>query len=158
MNNNKCGTFLECTNCNTNPVCCSYFDEINPPCLNKEELEKIKKIIGKDNFYNTLDQNLFTLKTNGDNCIFYNDNKCRIYDNRPTDCKLYPFDIMKIKQKYYLILYTLHCINNEQFQNNNYNIDSLVNSIIPWIEDFTDERNFTKIKKKGYKIIKEIKV
>jgi len=158
MNNDKCGTFSECTNCNSNPVCCSYFDEINPPSLNKEELDNIKDIIGNDDFYNILDENLFTLKTNGNNCIFYNDNKCGIYDNRPLDCRLYPFDIMQIEEKYYLVLYVLSCINYDNFQNNTSSIDSLINDFAPWIESFTDERNFTKIKKKEYKIIKEIKL
>lgn len=158
MKDEGCGTFTECTNCASITSCCACFDQINAPSLNKEELETIKNIVQNSDFYDAIDGNLFTLKTKDNKCIFYVNDKCLIYDNRPTDCKLYPFDIMKIEQKYYLVLCILHCINYEQFQSNNYNIDSLINDIVPWIDEFTDERNFSKIKKKAYKTIKEIKL
>jgi len=36
-------------------------------------------------------------------------------------------------------------------------IDNLIQSVMPWIEQFTDERNYTKMKKLKYEVIKEIK-
>ena len=68
MNNSGC--FKHCTNCSSEVVCCSYFDKINAPVLNKEELQKIKEIVKNEHFYEVLGQNLFSLKLTGNNCIF----------------------------------------------------------------------------------------
>lgn len=74
------------------------------------------------------------------------------------DCRLYPFDIIKNNDRYYLILYLLNCINYAFFYAENPNIDSLINDVISWINEFTDEQNFTKMKTKKYETIKEIKI
>ena len=154
MNNSGC--FKHCTNCSSEVVCCSYFDKINAPVLNKEELQKIKEIVKNEQFYEVLGKNLFSLKLTVNNCIFYKDSRCVIYDNRPVDCRLYPFDIIRRSERYFLILYLLDCIDFDSFYCENYELDSLINDIIPWINDFTDEQNFTKMKNKRYRIIKEI--
>lgn len=44
----KDGTFQHCTNCTSNPRCCSNFNKINAPVLNKIKLEKIKRFVGKN--------------------------------------------------------------------------------------------------------------
>lgn len=99
---------------------------------------------------------MFNLKTIEGKCIFLKNGKCSIYQNRPIDCKLFPFDIIKQNSNYYLILYLLNCYDYSNIQEEMSNLDNLINSIIPWIEKFTDERNYTKMKKLKYKIIKEI--
>lgn len=154
---NKIGGYKDCTNCNLVEKCCSTFDEINSPVLNKEELTKIRNTLLNDDFYIKLSDELYQLKTNNNQCIFYQNGKCSIYDLRPTDCKLYPFDIIKKDLKYYLIIYLLDCIDSTKLIKENANLDDLVNYILPWIEEFTDERNYTKMKKLEYRIIKEIK-
>ena len=154
----KDGCFEHCTNCNSDISCCYNFDMINAPVLNKHELERIKEFINSEDFYNAFSDNLFSLKTIGNKCIFYQNNKCLIYDIRPVDCRLYPFDIIKSNDRYYLILYLLNCINYESFYIENHNIDSLINDITTWISEFTDEQNYTKMKTKKYTIIKEIKI
>jgi Fe-S-cluster containining protein len=45
-------------------------------------------------------------KANSDICVFWNENKCSIYQHRPFDCRAYPFDILKINGKYYWIVYS----------------------------------------------------
>lgn len=152
------GTFQYCTNCISNPICCSNFNKINAPVLNKVELEKIKQFVGKEKFYETVEENLYSIKIKEDNCVFYKNHKCTIYDNRPIDCRLYPFDIIKLEDKYYFILYLLECINSKNLEEECSKIDSIIEEVKPWINEFTDERNFTKMKDKKYKIIKEIKI
>lgn len=154
----KEGTFQYCSNCNLNPICCSNFNIINAPTLNRDELEKIKSFVENDKFYNKIEEELYSLKVKNDNCIFYKDNKCEIYDIRPNDCRLYPFDIIKRNDKYYLIIYCLDCFRYRDMEKEIPNIELIVNNIKPWIDNFTDERNFTKMKDKKYKIIKEIKI
>lgn len=55
-------------------------------------------------------------------------------------------------------MYLLECINSKNLEEECSRIDSIIEEIIPWINEFTDERNFTKMKDKKYKIIKEIKI
>jgi Fe-S-cluster containining protein len=47
-------------------------------------------------------------KNNSNICVFWNENerKCSIYENRPFDCRVYPFDICLIDGKYYWIVYS----------------------------------------------------
>jgi len=103
------------------------FDKINLPVLNKEEVELISK--DYDDFYNYIGENLYTLKTIDDRCIFYKDDRCIIYNDRPLDCKLYPFDIIKKDNKYLLILYKLKCIDTDLFIKNIDLVDSIVDKI-----------------------------
>ena len=77
---------------------------------------------------------------------------------RPNDCRLFPFDIIKKEQKYYLILYKISCINIEKYKTNIEATDKIVNKIIPWISDFTDSNNYNKLSKFDYEIIKEIHI
>lgn len=155
---NTLGSFKICISCKFKGECCYSFDKINNPCLNEEELIQIKKNNENDNFFLKIDDGLFNLKTIRGKCIFLKNGKCSIYQNRPTDCKLFPFDIIKQNSKYYLILYSLNCYDNSNIQEDMSNLDDLINSIIPWIEKFTDERNYTKMKKLKYQIIKEITI
>ena len=155
--NNNLGCFTQCTSCPTKGGCCASFNKINSPTLNKDELNNIKKRIKNDQFYKKINENLFQLKVKNKKCIFYQNNNCIIYHERPIDCKLYPFDIIKKDENYYLIIYLLDCININNFITENHNIDRLVNLVTPWIENFTDKRNFTKMKKLNYRIIKKIK-
>ena len=63
---------------------------------------------------NTYTFKCFNINTINNKCIFY-DGKCKIYNNRPYDCRLYPYDIKKINEKFFLVLYKLDCIEYENF-------------------------------------------
>ena len=152
------GCYEDCTNCDSKIVCCSCFDKINAPVLSKNELKRIRQFVNSDDFYNIMGNDLFTLKLEGNNCIFYKNNKCLIYNIRPVDCRLYPFDIIKINNNFYLILYLLDCIDYARFYNESLKIDSLITDIVPLINQFTNEQNYTKMKSKKYKIIKELNI
>lgn len=150
------GNFKQCENCKINGECCKSFCEINSPCVNNQELKQIKDITKSDNFFIKVDDNLFNLKNYTGKCIFYKNGKCSIYQNRPTDCKLFPFDIIKKNSRYYLILYLLDCYDYDNIKKEIINLDNLIDKIIPWIDKFTDKRNYTKMQKLKYKIIKEV--
>lgn len=156
MNDFSDGCYDTCSNCINIKNCCSSFDKINAPVLNKDELLKIKRIVKKNDFYEILSDNLFRLKLSDNDCIFFKNGKCSIYGARPLDCKLFPFDIIKHDLKYYLIIYKLRCINDEQYAQNFELLDSLIKNVKPWIEDYTDDRNYTKMKELKYRVIKEI--
>lgn len=150
------GCYKDCTNCSSKSKCCSHFDKMNLPVLNRKEIVAIERYIKNDDFYNVIENNLFSLKSIHNKCIFYKNGKCSIYKLRPVDCKLFPYDVIKKEQKYYLIIYELDCINTEKFVIENYCDENLIKKIITWIKDFTNDVNYTKMKNYKYKIIKEI--
>lgn len=135
----------------------SSFDRINAPVLNKEELKEISQVLRNNDFYDIIDDNLYKIRLSNNKCIFLENGRCSIYNHRPVDCRLYPFDIIKKDYKYYLILYKLECINNNVIVDDFNCIDKLIDKIKPWIVDYTDDRNYTKMKKLEYRILKEIR-
>lgn len=47
-------------------------------------------------------------QNNSNRCVFWNSDSCRcsIYENRPFDCRAYPFDILEVDGKYHWIVYS----------------------------------------------------
>ena len=58
--------------------------------LSKYDIEKIKKIGFKKDFFVRKDNGFFKIKNKNGRCVFHNGKKCLIYDIRPEGCKLYP--------------------------------------------------------------------
>jgi len=152
MNNE--GTFKKCTNCSEKINCCESFNKLNSPTLSIDEVNNIKE--NYTDFFDKIDDNTYVIKTINNKCFFYKNNRCQIYDKRPLDCRLYPFDIIEKENKYYLILYKLKCNSKNDYINDLKDIDIIVNQIKPWIKEFTNSYNFTKMKNQEYIIIKEI--
>jgi len=92
-----------CSSC-TSQSCCKSFVGAN---LLLTEHKKIKNIIGNDDFVETiLFNNIPTLviknKNNSNECFFWDSQKecCSIYEHRPFDCRLFPFDIHEINGQF----------------------------------------------------------
>ena len=149
------GTYLQCTKCNKTNNCCCNFEKIDRPIISKDEKEKIELCyINNDNkkLFQELTNECFNINTINNKCIFY-DGKCKIYNNRPYDCRLYPYDIKKINEKFFLVLYKLDCIEYENFFEN---VGFLIEKIKPFINTFTDINYNSKLNELEYTIIKEI--
>lgn len=147
------GTYKQCSNCKLKDNCCNSFkDTIDNVMLHeKEYFNIIKKINIKEpeKYFSKIDNEIYNIKTNKNGvCIFYKEGKCQIYENRPNDCKLYPFDIIRKDGDYYLILYKLKCINENKFVEESIRIEEIINDMIPWIDKYTDENNYPKLKQK----------
>jgi hypothetical protein len=153
----KSGTYTKCSRCKEKINCCCYFDKIDLPVLNDSEVKKIGEVSNFD-FYDKISDNMYRLKRCENKCIFYKDDECIIYDIRPIDCQLYPYDIIKKDDEYYLIIYLISCIDVDEFIKENPCSEELINKIIPWIDEFTNEDNYTKLKNYKYKIIKKINI
>lgn len=121
------------------------------------ELIKLREVLRRNDFYDIVEDNLYKIKLYNNECIFLENGRCSIYNYRPLDCKLYPFDIIKRDSKYYLVLYQLGCIEKYTVIDNFDCLDDLIEKVKPWIIDYTDDRNYTKMKRLKYKVIKEIK-
>lgn len=114
-----------------------------PPFLTSEDISRIisqenipfKDFVEKKNRQDG--KNVYYAKTyNNKNCIFYNKKtkKCGIYISRPVDCRLFPLDIIKLKNEYYWINYDI-CkvskkISNEIIEYANKNILPLLSKYI----------------------------
>ena len=62
MQDKKDGCYDVCTNCLTGGNCCSSFDRINAPVLNKEELIQLREILKNNDFYDIVDDNLYKIR------------------------------------------------------------------------------------------------
>ena len=84
-------------------VCQSKCCRSTPPALTSIDFERIAKVTDKKKWYTKLKidkKDIFVVSKSekSDDCIFLSTNGlCIIYENRPLDCKLFPF-FLKIKK------------------------------------------------------------
>lgn len=109
------GTYQFCNSCVGKFDCCCNCETIDMPILLPFEAKRISVISRKgiDDFASKLSSNLYQMnRTDNDphkGCIFFQNNKCSIYKDRPIDCRLFPFDFKEIDGEYWLIYYDQIC-------------------------------------------------
>lgn len=175
--NNNLGTFNLCSNCVGKSATCCCNPDVDSPMMLPNEAEEISKKtnLNKDDFSkkvefskmyndNTL-KDLYQLKRqkHNNNCIFYKDNKCTIYDIRPIDCKLFPYDIKLEKDgNYYLVYYKS---NKCQIMHENikdiklvsYNTRLFLRLLLPYLREWSDKYCCTHLtEQNNYEIICKI--
>ncbi|MCV0400782.1 MAG: YkgJ family cysteine cluster protein [Nitrosopumilus sp.] len=99
-----------CGNCN-HKNCCT---DSAVPLVFPTELDLIKKNHSQyANYLQTVKINgvlinAITKKNNSNECVFWDGatGRCKIYESRPIDCRLYPFDILFVNGDYYWIVYS----------------------------------------------------
>ena len=97
-----------CNSCHAKTCCSDHL----PPFVSDDEFKKIEEATGRSDFVTLREINnkikyIMKTKENTDECIFFNSEKgCTIYQNRPFDCKIFPFDIYKINGIYTWIVYS----------------------------------------------------
>ncbi len=94
------GLQFECTGCG---ACCKLGGGFVYPSL--EDVGFAAKHMGLSitNFtetYMEIHEGQYVFKNKGDNCIFYGENGCTIYEGRPTQCRTYPFWKANLKSSY----------------------------------------------------------
>jgi Fe-S-cluster containining protein len=94
------GLHFECTGCG---ACCKLGGGFVYPSL--EDVGFAAKHMGLSitNFtetYMEIHEGQYVFKNKGDNCIFYGENGCTIYEGRPTQCRTYPFWKANLKSSY----------------------------------------------------------
>lgn len=99
-----------CDSCNHHGCCTGL---ANPIVFSHDlaDLESIGK--SGDEFLKTVkingqDTKFIRKKNNSGICTFYDEDKkiCTVYNNKPFDCRAYPFDICLIENKYHWIVYS----------------------------------------------------
>jgi len=107
----KNGSFKTlCSSCTHNDCCTSFpspivfsHDLVDLKSIRKDGIEFIKETTIDGKKVNTIRK-----KNHSTICTFWDEDKknCSIYNNRPFDCRMYPFDIYFIDGKYRWIVYS----------------------------------------------------
>lgn len=147
------GTYNHCSICKIKKNCCCDFDEIDNIVTTISEKNEIVKRLGKsaDNFFRQINNEAYNILNIQGVCPFY-DQGCTIYDIRPSDCRLFPYDLKEINGRYFLIKYDLPCGS----KNVNEDIDKVINVLMTIIKTYTDTKIEEKVNKLKYIVIKEI--
>lgn len=174
---NSLGTFNLCSNCvGKNSTCCCDTDVDSPMILpNEVEVISKKMKIEKESFSNRVDlakinndyslKDLYQMKRDEktNSCVFYKNNQCTIYDIRPIDCRIFPYDIkLESDGNYYLVYYKSEkCqIMNEDIRNIkmvSYNTRLFFKLLLPYIREWSDKYCCSHLtEKRDYEVICKI--
>jgi len=89
-------------------------------------------------------------------CIFFVNNQCSIYNNRPIDCRLFPFDFKEIDGEYWLIYYNSIDIcralpsDMNEIKNYAHNIRPLLDMLLPYMSECSDPIFSKRLEKQQY--------
>ena len=153
---NKEGTYNHCSKCKIKRNCCCDFDtKIDNVIVSNNEKENIINRVGKDSekFFKKINNEAYNIISHNSICPFYSKG-CTIYDIRPNDCKLFPYDLKKINDKYFLIQYDLPCGSSEVHES----VEHIVKELCLIIDTYTNKKLEDKLDKLQFKIIKEVKL
>lgn len=141
----KNGTYQFCNGCIGKFNCCCNCSEIDMPILLPFEVEKLSRITKRsiDTFANKTTNNLYQVKRVDDDenreCIFFQNNRCSIYENRPIDCRLFPFDFKEIDGDYWVIYYNKVCqavpSNKDEIDLCAHNMRPLLEILLPYLSE-----------------------
>ncbi|MBD5470750.1 MAG: YkgJ family cysteine cluster protein [Lachnospiraceae bacterium] len=145
--NVKKGTYSFCNSCIGKFDCCCNCNKIDMPIILPSEAQEIETISRKsiNDFAIKLTSNLYQMRRfdnqekNG--CIFFVNNQCSIYNNRPIDCRLFPFDFKEINGEYWLIYYNSIDIcralptDINEIKNYAHNIRPLLDMLLPYMSE-----------------------
>lgn len=141
------GTYSFCNTCVGKFDCCCNCNKIDMPIVLPAEAQKIESISRRsiDYFAKKLTSNLYQMKRVDDKeengCIFFINNSCSIYENRPIDCRLFPFDFKEIDGEYWLIYYNDIEIckalptDEDEIKSCAHNIRPLVDMLLPYMSE-----------------------
>lgn len=144
------GTYKFCNSCVGKFDCCCNCNKIDMPIILPQEVKKIESVSRKsvESFAKKLTNNLYQMRRIDDDeekgCVFFVNNKCSIYDRRPIDCRLFPFDFKEIDGEYWLIYYNdieiCKALPNDEEEIKSYahNIRPLVDMLLPYMSECSD--------------------
>ncbi len=150
------GTFDFCDGCPSNKNCCTG-KTVDKAMLTLEDIHTISKRTGLKpaEFSVPSKRSLSYMKVRNSECYFYQNKKCVIYDVRPLDCRLFPFDIQRYKNQLVLVWYHTACpkrINAEAYEEK---VESLLHNLYPYMAEFA-ELYSPLLDKHKYKIVKPV--
>lgn len=155
------GTYSFCNGCIGKRNCCCNSKKIDMPILLPFEAEEIANQTKKniDDFAIKLTNNLYQMRRVADDenngCIFFQNNACTIYKNRPIDCRLFPFDFREIDGEYKVIYYDKICdfipSNQDEINMCAYNLRPLLDLAMPYLSECCDPVFCERLKDQDFK-------
>lgn len=158
----KKGTYKFCNSCVGKFDCCCNCNKIDMPIILPVEAKKIESISRKpiDKFAKKLTNNLYQMRRIDDDenkgCVFFINNACSIYENRPIDCRLFPFDFKEINGEYWLIYYNDIEIckalptDEDEIKSYAHNIRPLLDMLLPYMSECSDPVFSKRLEKQHY--------
>ncbi|MGI0089652.1 MAG: YkgJ family cysteine cluster protein [Nitrosopumilaceae archaeon] len=110
MENDKFSITTLCSSCKKITCCTNFFPPLAYPSdldklkhMGKSEGDFLKNVIIKGKTVKTIKK-----KDNSTTCMFWDEENrlCSIYENRPFDCKMFPFDVFWTDNEYHWIVYS----------------------------------------------------
>lgn len=151
------GTYKFCTGCPIDKNCCTG-KAVELPVITRAEARYISLVKGLPEYEYSIrsTNNLRELKAINDRCYFYQRGKCSIYNQRPIDCRLYPFDIYKdSSERFLLISYTNACPKPINISRYIRTAKSLLRHLGPYLKEYA-EYNTPLLNEKEYRVIATI--
>ena len=96
-------------------------------------------------------------------CIFYDKNElCDIHKIRPFDCRFFPFDILKLNEKFFWIIWKFNCPilnkNKEEFEQYlEEHEKELIPKFIEYLDNYSKFRLKELLSKYQYEVLREVK-
>ncbi len=159
------GAYGFCDDCvRINRKCCCANEDVDMPILLPFEVDTISKNyrIVQPEFCESRSKNLYQMKrrpiagTGLNGCYFYNGERCTIYNDRPIDCRMFPFDIALLDGEYKLIYYTTICpscvgLSPSELEEFSHIIKPLVTLMQPFLSECTFTQYNEKLRLHKYK-------
>jgi len=96
-----------CDQCNHTSCCTNFVTPFLTPTEQKNIKKRKYENFSDNLLINGMEVHSLKKKPGTNECVFWDkDIGCRIYQNRPFDCKLFPFDIYKINGIYTWVVYS----------------------------------------------------
>ncbi len=135
------------------------------PIILPFEVKRIKRKFNvKSKDFAELINLVYRMKRNPktDACVFYQNNQCQIYSERPFDCRLFPYDFKIDKNKnLVLINYSKSicqkCKPNKTLKDQSYTIRPLLNFFRPYIHQCLDKKLVKRLSKNKYLTLYKMK-
>jgi Fe-S-cluster containining protein len=114
----KTDIFHFCNHCKVSDKCCKQLGpgfNLSAPIITEREIEQIRERIKMksspiNNFIESQGKKLTVIVTNScSGCVFHKNMRCKIYDIRPFDCKIFPLDVFKIGSQFCWVAYETFC-------------------------------------------------
>ena len=123
-----------------------------------------KHKINQIEFCESRSQNLYQMKrrpiagTNLNGCHFYDGQRCTIYNERPIDCRLFPFDIAFLEGEYKLIYYTSICpscvgLSASEIEEISHTIKPFLTLMQPFLSECTFTQYNEKLRLHNYRVV-----
>ncbi len=143
------GTYSFCNSCVGKFDCCCNCENIDMPILLPFEAKRLQISQRRtiDKFAKKLSEHLYQMRR-ADNdekkgCIFFQNNRCSIYNERPLDCRLFPFDFKEKDGEYWIVYYNNVCnaipTDKTELETCAHNMRPLLEIIMPYFSECSKE-------------------